>query len=190
MTQALSGGAVALVLVVCWLLGRPKPKLMRSTDGASVAALNRAQMELVVSDLEAEAGLGQAFEPPAGRQPEPPLAPATGSATGLVGAGGLSPGAALTPSPQPRSLRETQALLASLKASYALGGSDRRKALETCLAWGHRSALPLLHLGLRDADPVVVGLAARGLDRFRGRSGPSSQPAQAARLPRNVARTR
>ena len=48
----------------------------------------------------------------------------------------------------------------------------------------------LLHLGLRDADPVVVGLAARGLDRFRGRSGPSSQPAQAARLPRNVARTR
>ena len=66
----------------------------------------------------------------------------------------------------------------------------RRQALETCLAWGHRSALPLLHLGLRDADPVVAGLAARGLDRFRGRSGPSAGPAQAARLPRNVARTR
>jgi hypothetical protein len=93
-------------------------------------------------------------------------------------------------SPQPRSLRETNALLATLKASYALGGSARRQALETCLAWGHRSALPLLHLGLRDADPVVAGLAARGLDRFRGRSGPSAGPAQAARLPRNVARTR
>ena len=40
MTQALSGGAVALVLLLLWLLRRPRPQLMRSTDGASVAALN------------------------------------------------------------------------------------------------------------------------------------------------------
>jgi hypothetical protein len=184
MTQALSGGAVALVLLVLWLLRRPRPQLMRSTDGASVAALNRVQMELVVpgSGVEAVSGRELAPEVPPGRGPAPGPVASAGAGSALLG----SP----IRSPQPRSLRETNALLASLKASYALGGSARRQALETCLAWGHRSALPLLHLGLRDADPVVAGLAARGLDRFRGRSGPSAGPAQAARLPRNVARTR
>ena len=184
MTQALSGGAVALVLLVLWLLRRPRPQLMRSTDGASVAALNRVQMELVVpgSGVEAVPVRELAPEVPPGRGPAPGPVASAGAGSALLG----SP----IRSPQPRSLRETNALLASLKASYALGGSARRQALETCLAWGHRSALPLLHLGLRDADPVVAGLAARGLDRFRGRSGPSAGPAQAARLPRNVARTR
>jgi hypothetical protein len=184
MTQALSGGAVALVLLVLWLLRRPRPQLMRSTDGASVAALNRVQMELVVpgSGVEAVPGRELAPEVPPGRGPTPVPVGSAGAGSALVGWQTLAP--------QPRSLRETNALLASLKASYALGGSARRQALETCLAWGHRSALPLLHLGLRDADPVVAGLAARGLDRFRGRSGPSARPAQAARLPRNVARTR
>ena len=178
MTQALSGGAVALVLLALWLLRRPRPQLMRSTDGAAVAALNRIQMELVVTEPAA----GQGSRPLAGAQliPEPTLA------SDALGAA-LSPGLPLL---QPRSLREVNAQLASLKAGYALGGPARRQALETCLVWGHRSALPLLHLGLRDADPVVAGLAARGLDRFRGRSGPSAGPGQAARLPRNVARTR
>ncbi len=188
MTQALSGGAVALVLLVLWLLRRPRPQLMRSTDGASVAALNRVQMELVVPEPEAEEALGRVVV----LQSEAPLAPATGPGPGPLGIAGAGSSLAGSQSlsPQPRSLRETSVLLASLKAGYALGGSARRQALETCLAWGHRSALPLLHLGLRDADPVVAGLAARGLDRFRGRSGPSAAPVQAARLPRNVARTR
>jgi len=182
MNQALSGGAVALVLAVLWLLRRPRPQLMRSTDGASVAALNRAQMELVVSDAGTELAPGQEDAP----------LPELGS--------DLIPGAQGTPwpsltsqlvrSPQPRSLREVNARLAVLKAAFAQGGQARRQAMETCLAWSHRAALPLLHLGLRDADPVVAALAARGLDRFRGRSGPSPLPAQAARLPRNVARTR
>jgi hypothetical protein len=178
MTQALSGGAVALVLLVLWLLRRPRPQLMRSTDGAAVAALNRIQMELVVT--EPASGMGSGPLSAVKFLPEPTVAP------GSLGTA-LSPG---LPQLQPRSLREVNAQLASLKAGYALGGPARRQALETCLAWGHRSALPLLHLGLRDADPVVAGLAARGLDRFRGRSGPSARPAQAARLPRNVARTR
>ncbi len=178
MTQALSGGAVALVLLVLWLLRRPRPQLMRSTDGAAVAALNRIQMELVVTEPASSMGSG----PLSGVKflPEPTVA------SGCLGTA-LSPG---LPPLQPRSPREVNAQLASLKAGYALGGPARRQALETCLAWGHRSALPLLHLGLRDADPVVAGLAARGLDRFRGRSGPSAGPFQAARLPRNVARTR
>jgi len=178
MTQALSGGAVALVLLVLWLLRRPRPQLMRSTDGAAVAALNRIQMELVVT--EPASGMGSSPLSAVRFLPEPTVAP------GSLGTA-LSPG---LPQLQPRSLREVNAQLASLKAGYALGGPARRQALETCLAWGHRSALPLLHLGLRDADPVVAGLAARGLDRFRGRSGPSAGPFQAARLPRNVARTR
>ncbi len=178
MTQALSGGAVALVLLVLWLLRRPRPQLMRSTDGAAVAALNRIQMELVVT--EPASGMGSGPLSAVKLLPEPTVAP------GSLGTA-FSPG---LPQLQPRSLREVNAQLASLKAGYALGGPARRQALETCLAWGHRSALPLLHLGLRDADPVVAGLAARGLDRFRGRSGPSAGPFQAARLPRNVARTR
>ncbi len=48
MTQALSGAALAALIAVCWLLGRPKPRLLSSTDTAQVAALNRSQMELVL----------------------------------------------------------------------------------------------------------------------------------------------
>ena len=59
MTQALSGGAVALVLLALWLLRRPRPQLMRSTDGAAVAALNRIQMELVVTEPAAGQGSRQ-----------------------------------------------------------------------------------------------------------------------------------
>ena len=186
MTQALSGGAVALVLVVLWLLRRPRPQLMRSTDGASVAALNRVQMAVVLTESGAASVPGQNSEP---------RSEATAGAGLVPAAGALGPAAAavallLAPAPPPRSLREVNAKLAALKAGYALGGQARRQAMESCLAWGHRSALPLLHLGLRDTDLLVAGLAARGLDRFRGRSGPSQAPTQLARLPRNVARTR
>jgi hypothetical protein len=48
MTQALSGAALAALIAVCWLLGRPKPRLLSSTDTSQVAALNRSQMELVL----------------------------------------------------------------------------------------------------------------------------------------------
>jgi hypothetical protein len=182
MNQALSGGAVALVLAVLWLLRRPRPQLMRSADGASVAALNRAQMELVVQDAGREPG------PDQGQAPQSELGP--DSVPDAQGAPWPSLPSQLAPSAQPRSLRDVNARLAALKAGFAQGGQARRQAMETCLAWGHRAALPLLHLGLRDADPVVAGLAARGLDRFRGRSGPAPTAAQVARLPRNVARTR
>jgi hypothetical protein len=50
MTQALSGAALAALIAVCWLLGRPKPRLLSSTDTAQVAALNRSQMELVLAE--------------------------------------------------------------------------------------------------------------------------------------------
>ena len=48
MTQALSGAAIAAVIAACWLLGRPRPKILRSTDASAVAALNRSRMELVI----------------------------------------------------------------------------------------------------------------------------------------------
>ena len=55
MPQALSGAAIAAVIAACWLLGRPRPKILRSTDASAVAALNRSRMELVTRREEAPA---------------------------------------------------------------------------------------------------------------------------------------
>ena len=57
MNQAMTGVVIAAVLAACWLLGRPRPKLLSSTDTAAVAALNRGQMELVLGQAEAAASL-------------------------------------------------------------------------------------------------------------------------------------
>jgi len=48
MTQALTGIVIAGVLAACWVLGRPKRNILRSTDASGIAALNRGQMELVI----------------------------------------------------------------------------------------------------------------------------------------------
>jgi hypothetical protein len=60
MNQAMTGVVIAAVLAACWLLGRPRPKLLSSTDTAAVAALNRGQMELVLADPAAAATLPSA----------------------------------------------------------------------------------------------------------------------------------
>lgn len=49
MSPSFSGAALALVLALAWLLGRPRPSLMRSQDATAVAALNRAQISRIVS---------------------------------------------------------------------------------------------------------------------------------------------
>jgi len=161
MTQALSGAAIAAVIAVCWLLGRPRPKLLRSTDASGVAALNRQQMELVV----VEAG------------PADPAAGAMRPAAMATAAAGW-----------PRDARERALLLKQLNTQYGLGGEARRQAMALAAAWGHRAVLPLLKRGLRDPDPAVVVLAAGAMERFRGSRGPMVQPA--AKAPRNVSRTR
>ncbi|MFM7652871.1 MAG: HEAT repeat domain-containing protein [Vulcanococcus sp.] len=178
MTQALSGAAIAAVIAVCWLLGRPRPKLLRSTDASGVAALNRQQMERVVegvADASTAAVLGT--EGPAEVQGEPFLP------------GEVIPHLPLTSaSLWPRNARDRGLLLAQLNAQFRLGGEARRQAMALGAAWGHRAALPLLRRGLRDTDPEVVALAAGAMERFRGSGVAPAQPA--ARAPRNVSRTR
>ncbi|MFZ9148770.1 MAG: HEAT repeat domain-containing protein [Vulcanococcus sp.] len=161
MTQALSGAAIALVIAVCWVLGRPKRTILRSTDASSIAALNRGQMELVTPG---------------------------GGAAGKNANGSASSAAIQLPAASDR--RGRLELLAQLQRSFDQGGPARREAMATCLRWGHREALPLIRRGLKDADSAVARLAAEAMSSFRGRTTASLSPAQAAKPPRNVARTR
>ncbi len=174
MTQALSGAAIAAVIAVCWLLGRPRPKLLRSTDASGVAALNRQQMELVV-DAPADA--------PAGDADGGDWAMGIGEMPRVAGSLALQ-----ATTCWPRNARERVLLLAQLDTQFRLGGEARRQAMAIGAAWGHRAALPLLRRGLRDTDPAVVALAASSMERFRKAGAPVAQPA--ARAPRNVSRTR
>jgi hypothetical protein len=163
MTQALSAVVIAAVIGGCWLLGRPRPKLLRNTDASQVAALNRGQMERVLA-TDAEAPV-EAANPPRPQQP----------------------------ASWPRDGRSRRALLAQLERQFLAGGHQRRQAMELCRAWRHPSALPLIRRGLRDADTSVVAVAAEAMTAFRGRTSSGRSipgPAQAARLPRNVSRTR
>ena len=161
MTQALSGAAIAAVIAACWLLGRPRPKILRSTDASAVAALNRSQMELVLP-----------------RQPE--------TASGADSGSHNSSSVAL---PNPADRRGRLQLLAQLERQFQQGGEPRRQALALCGAWQHRDALPLIRRGLRDSDQQVAALAAAAMVHFRGRSSATAQRV-AAKPPRNVSRTR
>ncbi|MYG38692.1 MAG: hypothetical protein F4162_06950 [Synechococcus sp. SB0676_bin_10] len=64
--------------------------------------------------------------------------------------------------------QQRRQMLRYLKSAYDSGSQARLDAMEDMVAWGHPACLPLLRRGLRDADLRVVGLAARGLERFRG----------------------
>ena len=162
MTQALSGAAIAAVIAVCWLLGRPRPKILRSTDASAVAALNRSQMELVLP-----------------RQAEEPGAANSGAEVAVALA---LPGAA--------DRRGRLQLLAQLERQFAQGGAPRRQALVVCSAWQHRDALPLIRRGLRDSDQQVAALAAEAMQAFRGRTAAATAQVTPVKPPRNVSRTR
>ncbi|MBM5807595.1 MAG: hypothetical protein FJ056_07870 [Cyanobacteria bacterium M_surface_10_m2_179] len=160
MTQALTGAALAAVIAACWLLGRPRPKILRSTDASAVAALNRSRMEQVIQAIERQNASAEDAEP--------------------VGAAAILPVAG--------DLRGRRQLLGQLEQQFQAGGQRRREALEVCLAWRHRDALPLIRRGLRDSDCRVAALAAEAMQQFRGRPAPVQ--AVAAPAPRNVSRTR
>lgn len=70
--------------------------------------------------------------------------------------------------PRPMVPQQRRQMLRYLKSAYNQGPKARLAAIEEMVAWGHPACLPLLRRGLRDADLRVVGLAARGLERFRG----------------------
>ncbi len=199
MSQALGGAVVSAVLVAAWLLGRRRPALIRSTDAAAVAALNRTQMALIAgsgsgatgtearADDEEEAGSAATADPAA--PPEGPSDPALALDWPLDRPSLQQLGAEQLHLHPPHDARNRAALLHQLQADFAAAGVARRRALARCVAWGDRSTLPLVQRGLRDADPVVAGLAARAMEAFRGRSQAPAEAAQPLRLPRNVSRT-
>ena len=165
MTQALSGAAIAAVIAACWLLGRPRPKILRSTDASAVAALNRSQMELVLPRPSNDASSTEA----------------------------ASQGSSAVALPNAADQRGRRQLLAQLERQFQQGGEPRRQALAVCNAWQHRDTLPLIRRGLRDSDQQVAALAAAAMAHFRGRSSAALQlgpQLAAAKPPRNVSRTR
>ena len=160
MTQALSGAAIAAVIAACWLLGRRRPTILKSTDASAVAALNRSRMELVL---------------PKDSQGSTPEADAPVLDSRVL--------------PAAADLRGRRQLLAQLEQRFQAGGEQRVQALAVCSAWRHRDALPLIRRGLRDSNCQVAALAAEAMAHFRGRSAAAPQPAP-AKAPRNVSRTR
>lgn len=186
MTQALSGAAIAAVVAVCWLLGRPRRTILRSTDTAGVAAINRLQMERLLTN------------PMVGSStPTPQWLQGTHAAAAAATEAGQAHGG-MAPAPAIAFLRPAQAheraqRLRQLERQFSAGGALRRQAIAICAGWKDRDALPLIRRGLRDPDPEVMALAAAAMAGFRGRSaGPAAQrsPQPAGRIPRNVSRTR
>ena len=153
MTQAYIGGAAAVVLAgVLYAVGRrPNKPFLRNPDVASVAALNRAQVELV------QAAVAEAEQQAAESDWQPPSTPG-----------------------------EVLALQNKLRAAMNAGPDQRLEAVTLAGRWGHRSVLPLLRQGLRDADSRVVEVAAAALDGRRG--APTPATTSTARPPRNAAR--
>lgn len=164
MNQLLAGGAALVLMAVLWGLGRrPGKTLLRSTDAASVAAINRAQLGLV--------------QAPASEM-EPRIQPGSVEETSDL--------VLFTP---PVSSAERITLERHLREAMDQGDpAQRLEAIRVAGQWGHVSVLPLLRRGLRDPDSLVVEAAAKAIEHHRGATRPS--PVQKARPPRNVARMR
>ena len=167
MPPSLLAAVAAVVAASFWLLARRRPNLGVVLDSQAVAALNRAQIALVAGGAETAS---------------------------MSEADGLAAELAAGSRPLPVTARERAIFLSALRLQLVGPASERLAAIEAAAIWGQRSSLPLLARGLRDVDPAVVKAAARGMERFRGRTrgfesagyGAGPQPP----LPRNVARTR
>lgn len=172
MNTPIVGGAAALLLVWLWLSRQRTPQVLRSTDGAAIAALNREQIAALRMEpsspgaaefsLDTDAaGDGAGGQP----DPEPPF-----------------------PAPGDRGARTR--LLRQWALAYATAPEMRLEVMRLARAWGHPATLPLLHQGLRAPDPAVVQEAALAMARFRGRGQARAPLLVQPGLPRNVARTR
>ena len=163
MNQLIAGGAAFVLVLVLWGLGRrPSKTILSSTDAGMVAAINRAQLGLVDSGLDKGA-------------PSPePIADAADVQQVWQ---------------RPSSEAQAIALRKRLRDSFNQGHPDERlEAIQIAFEWGHRSSVPLLRRGLRDADARIVQLSAVAIERHR--AGHSPAAAQPVRPPRNVARMR
>ncbi len=78
----------------------------------------------------------------------------------------------------PMGPQQRRRMLQYLRAALEQGPEMRLSAMEDMVAWGDPACLPLLRRGLRDGDIRVVGLAARGLERFRGPRKHLRKPSQ------------
>ncbi len=166
MNPSLLGAAAATLLVALWLVTRRQPRpFLRSADTSAVAALNRAQRELVAP------GPAAAVPPPIAAADSPP---------------------AEQPLPRRADQRGRAQLLARLAAAAHGSQPERLEAMRTARRWGHPATLPLLRRGLRDVHPAVVQEAAQALEAFRGRTRPAPQAELTAARPRprTVSRTR
>jgi hypothetical protein len=177
MNASILGAIAAAVLTVLWMTGRSRRPLLRSTDTAAVAALNRNQVR---ARTRTEAGTEAGADPalPTGTSLRYPWAP--GMAT--VGPPSL---------PLPATVGERSLFLRKLELWSRGDDQERRRAMRSARLWRHRDALPLLRRGLRDPDPAVVLEAAMAMEVFRGRPAARPRPpVQPVLLPRNVSRTR
>jgi hypothetical protein len=144
MNPSLLGAAAATLLVALWLVTRRQPRpFLRSADASAVAALNRAQRELVTPHP------GSVSAPPSKAASSPP---------------------APQPLPSRADQRGRAQLLARLSAAALGSQPERLDAMRTARRWGHPDTLPLLRRGLRDVHPAVVREAAQALETFRGRT--------------------
>ncbi|MBM5824467.1 MAG: hypothetical protein FJ054_03705 [Cyanobacteria bacterium M_surface_10_m2_119] len=172
MNTPIVGGAAALLLVWLWLSRQRTPQLLRSTDGAAIAALNREQIAAL------------RMEPPSSDNPEC-LPVVDGAADGAGGQQGTPPS---FPAPGDGGARTR--LLREWSQAYATVPAMRLQVMRLARAWGHPATLPLVRRGLRAPDPAVVQEAALAMARFRGGGQVAAPQAGQPRLPRNVARTR
>jgi hypothetical protein len=172
MNPSLLGAVSATLLVVFWLATRRRPRpFLRSDDTGAVAALNRAQIELVrTSSAELET-------PPVDADPSP----RADGRNELIAAGAATTAETL---PGPADARARRQLLQRLAAAAAADPQQRIEAMRIARRWGDSCVLPLLRRGLRDVHPAVVAEAALAIAAYRGRV------VQPASRPRRVSRTR
>ena len=156
-TLFLAGVGILLLVGAVLLLRRRRLLKAQSPPGPKGA--NAAEVENPVQ------GEGSFSPSPSAEQPS------------AVQSGG---GADRTMAPQ-----QWRLMLRYLRAAYDRGAQARLDAMEDMVAWGHPACLPLLRRGLRDADLRVVGLAARGLERFRGPRQRLKHPPRRHRRPRD-----
>jgi len=142
----------SLLGLVLWLITRRQPRtLLRSTDTAAVAALNRAQIELVSQVA--------AVEPPS--NPTAATSPERGEAEAEL-------------LPLPRTAFQQRAFLRQL-SHWGMGGPEQRlRAVRAAGRWRHPAVLPLLRRGLRDGDPRVMAAAAAAIAPYRGQAKPAA----------------